>query len=198
MSFCGYRHLIVFPWTLGLNITSTNLAKMLYKMFHQKLFFFNLIFLCPSSLRLYLSHTTECGGAIWHICRSGRMGWRAVMSGDAYFTPCSLQGMWVDRRGSDDKLQSAVLGAERDFAESVGEKKKTIKTETWVDGKNWRVSTWWRSFFCNWSHYAMTFSTHAPEMDDIVLIEVTWSNNAAHLITFETKSLWYRTIGWTH
>lgn len=52
------------------------------------------------------------------------MGRRAVMSGDAYFTPCSLLGMWVDRRGSDDKLQSAVLSAARDVAKSVGEKKK--------------------------------------------------------------------------
>lgn len=54
------------------------------------------------------------------------------MSGDAYFTPCSLLGMWVDRRGSDDKLQSAVLSYVRDDAESVGEKKKK-KNERWGD-----------------------------------------------------------------
>lgn len=65
------------------------------------------------------------------------MGRRAVMSGDAYFTPCSLLGMWADRRGSDDKLWSAVLSPVRDEAEGVGEKKKREMGR--LHDKDWRV-----------------------------------------------------------
>lgn len=102
------------------------------------------------------------------------------MSGGACFTPCSLLGMWVDRRGSDDKLQSAVLTAAWDVAVSGGEKK-----ETRVTGKNWVEFSPFREdlfFFCIWSQEATPSSTHAHEMDNIIFILVTWSSNSEHLI----------------
>lgn len=142
---------------------------MLHKMFHRQLIFL-LIFLCPFlSPSLSLTHHRMWRRHLTHM--PARQNGTASCNEWWCLFHALLLGMWVDRRGSDDKLQSAVLSHVRDDADSVGEKKKKENKERWVDftAKIGGSSFYFMMIFflfCNWSHYATSSSTHVHETED--------------------------------